>query len=130
MRAGGIDGAIGPGAPVLLFSTSRSKVRSIEPVAGRLRPAYATGFALEAYSGSAWLVMPCNGRSIATTTKPLSPKESATAKASSRLRVMPCWKISTGQPPAGGAAPSAEAAFGTVTSTGICRVCVGTGSGL
>ncbi len=36
----------------------------------------------------------------------------------------------TGQPPAGGVAPRAELAFGTVTRTGICSVCVGTGSGL
>src|SRR6478752_7026227 len=75
--------------------------------------------------GSAGLngvVMPCRGKSIATVTKP------ASANKSRRLRVMPCWKITTGQPPAGALCP--ELAFGTVTSTGISSVSVGTGTGL
>src|ERR1700736_2763035 len=118
----------GPGAPVVLFSTSRSKVRSMEPLAGRREFAYR-GLATAAYNGSLWLVMPCSGRSIATTTKPPCANASATANMSSRLRVMPCWKISTGQPPAGAAAWPEEA-LGTVTSTGIGKVWVGTGSGL
>src|ERR1700740_1649950 len=68
---------------------------------------------------------------MAATTKPASAKESATRNISSRLRVMPCWKISTGQPPAGGTAPCSELAFGTVTSTGIIRFAfVATGRGL
>src|SRR6266404_2938272 len=105
----------------------------MEPLAGSPRPVYS-GLAPLAYRGSDWLVMPCSGRSTATTTKPASAKESATANMSSRLRVMPCWKMSSGQPPAGGTVPPpttySEAAFGTLTSTGICRVAVGTGSGL
>src|SRR6266481_6089258 len=90
------DGSITPGTVL------KSKVRSMEPLAGRPRPAYS-GLAPLAYRGS-------------------------------DLRVMPCWKISSGQPPAGGTVPPpttySEAAFGTLTSTGICRVAVGTGSGL
>ncbi len=37
----------GPAAPVVLFMTSRSKVRSMDPVVGRERPAYS-GLAPEA----------------------------------------------------------------------------------
>ena len=44
-----------------------------------------------------------------------------------RLRVMPCWKITTGQPAAGLALP--EFAFGTVSSTGMSWVEVATGNG-
>ena len=117
------DGSITPGTVL------RSKVRSMEPLAGSPRPAYS-GLAPLAYRGSDWLVMPCSGRSTATTTKPASANESATANMSSRLRVMPCWKITSGQPAVGLTAPNADAAFGTLTSTGICRVAVGTGSGL
>ncbi len=65
---------------------------------------------------------------MATTAKPPCANASATANMSSRLRVMPCWKITTGQPPAGAVCP--EVAFGTVTSSGISSVSVGTGSGL
>src|SRR5882757_2724185 len=111
----------GPGAPVVLLTTSRSSVRSMEPVAGNDRPAY-NGLAPDAYRGEVGSVRPCRGRSTATTTKPLSANESATASMSVRLRVIPCSKMSTGQPPAGLVAPAAEFALGTVTTTGLKRV--------
>src|SRR5262245_46662167 len=65
-----------------------------------------------------------------TTTNPASAKVSATPTASSRLRVRPCWKISTGQPPAGFVPPPLLAVFGTVANTGIVNVSVATGTGL
>src|SRR5579863_7606082 len=103
-------------------------------VIGSPSPAYS-GLAAEAYSGSAVLVTPCSGRSIATTAKPASANESATPNMSSRLRVMPCWKISTGQVVGHGgvamqAFTNAEFALGTVASTGIISVWVATGTGL
>ena len=121
-------GRSAPGAPVDVVA-SRSKVRSIEPLAGSPKPAYS-GLAPAAYNGSVWLVMPCRGRSAATTTKPASANESATPSMSVRLRVMPCSKMSAGQPLGGLTPPPAEFALGTVTNTGICSVAVGTGSGL
>ncbi len=68
------------------------------------------------YSGLVLSVMPCSGRSIATTTKPARARPSATAKTLVRFCVMPCWKITTGQPPAGLVWPLW--ALGTVTITG------------
>src|SRR4051812_3551634 len=65
-----------------------------------------------------------------TTTNPLSANVSATPAASIRLRVRPCWKITTGQPPGGLAAPGVLAALGTVANTGIEIVAVATGTGL
>ena len=69
--------------------------------------------------------MPCSGWSIATTAKPCAAIVAEIANASARLRVMPCWKITTGQPAAGLVRP--EAAFGTVASTGITCVDFATG---
>ena len=65
---------------------------------------------------------------MATTAKPALRERVGDREHVGRLRVMPCWKITTGQPPAGAGVP--EVAFGTVTSSGICSVSVGTGSGL
>src|ERR1700730_15106638 len=67
----------GPGAPVVLFRTWRSNVRSIEPLAGNDRPAYG-GLAADAYRGEVGSVRPCRGRSIATTTKQVAANASAT----------------------------------------------------
>ena len=50
------------------------------------------------------------------------------ANMSVRLRVMPCWKITIGQPAAGLVLP--ELAFGTVIKTGTTWVDVATGNGL
>ena len=62
-------------------------------------------------------VMPCSGRSIATTAKPCAASVPAIANTSVRLRVMPCWKITTGQPAAGLVLPECE--FGSVRTSGI-----------
>ena len=43
---------------------------------------------------------------------------------------MPCWKITTGQPPAGGVPPDGEFALGTVTSSGIALFATSAGTGL
>ncbi len=44
---------------------------------------------------------------------------------------MPCWKMTTGQPFAGRAAPATEFAFGTVTRSGIAsEAFVAPGTGL
>ena len=74
--------------------------------------------------------IPCSGRSMETTANPASAKPSAIPTASSRLRVRPCWKMTTGQPPGGFAAPALLAALGTVANTGIEIVSVATGTGL
>src|ERR1700753_90045 len=100
----------------------------MEPVDGSDRPAY-TGLVLDAYNKEAVSVMPCSGRSMAPTTKPLSANASATESMSVRLRPKPCWKMSTGHLP-GFTPPPAEFAFGTVTRTGTCNISVGTGAGL
>src|SRR5215813_12207798 len=72
--------------------------------------------------------MPCSGRSIATTAKPCAASVPAIANASVRLRVMPCLKITTGQPVGGFARPERE--FGSVTTIGTVTVDVATGNGL
>ena len=64
----------------------------------------------------------------ATTAKPCAASVADTASAWLRLPVMPCWKITTGQPVAGLVWP--EAAFGIVASTGIVTSLVFTGNGL
>jgi len=65
---------------------------------------------------------------MAITAKPCDARVPATAKASVRLRVMPCWKITTGQPVAGLVLP--DAAFGMVNTRGTFCVDPATGSGL
>ena len=50
--------------------------------------------------------------------------------ASMRLRVRPCWKMTTGQPLAGFVPPPVEAALGTDTKMGIEMTSVATGTGL
>ena len=71
---------------------------------------------------------PCSGMSIAITAKPCAASVADTASAWVRLPVMPCWKITTGQPLAGRLRP--EAAFGIVASTGMVASLVLTGNGL
>src|SRR5690606_22287547 len=70
----------------------------------------------------------CSGRSMATTAKPCEASVCATASAWLRSPVMPCWKITTGQPVAGLLRP--ELAFGIAASTGIVMSVVFTGNGL
>ena len=97
----------GPGALVSLSCRSRSNVRSL---------AIAPNGVLPTYSGLVTSVMPCRGWSIAITAKPIEAIVSARASILERLPVMPCWKITTGQPASGRDCP--ELAFGKVISSG------------
>src|SRR3546814_479526 len=63
--------------------------------------------------------------SIDTIAKPCEASVAEIARPSVRLRVMPCWKITSGQPLAGLTRP--DAALGTVISTGTRTVPVATG---
>ena len=60
---------------------------------------------------------PCSGKSIATIANPACANASAIANITVRFSVMPCWKITTGQPPAGCVSPVVE--FGSVPSSGM-----------
>ena len=62
------------------------------------------------------------------TAKPCAASVPAIANMSVRLRVMPCWKITIGQPASGRVLP--EFAFGTVSNTGTTWVELATGKGL
>ena len=78
--------------------------------------------------------MPCSGRSMDTDDVVPRSRDNASATthatASRRLRVRPCWKISTGQPLGGLQPAPRRSAFGTVTRIGIDSVSVATGTGL
>ena len=71
------------------------------------------------YSGLVVEVMPCNGRSTAAITQPCDANACASAKASLRSRVMPCSKMTTGQPVAGLTPAAPASAFGMMTSSGM-----------
>ena len=65
---------------------------------------------------------------MAMTAKPACAMVAEIANMSQRLRVTPCWNITTGQPEAGRVRP--EAAFGNVARTGTVSVERTTGNGL
>jgi len=108
------------GAPVPLLTKSTSKVRSRAPAA-------KNGVLLTRNGASAVScgVMPCSGWAMETIAKPCEASVAEIARPSVRLRVTPCWKITSGQPAAGLVRP--EAALGTVISTGTRTVPVATG---
>ena len=113
----------GPGAPVSLSCRSIPKWRSVAP-----NCAFAATSASSGPGASGSSTTPCTGWSIAISTRPAAAIASASASICVRSPVMPCWKIVTGQPPAGGVPPLGEPAFGTVMMTGTVTSDVATGA--